>query len=197
VLETDDRAVYLHEGEAGTITLRGWVRGQPAANQPVSVRQFSTTNKTFAPVPPAAAVVACPAEVQLDAGGTVVIALTGAAPGSCTLRFGAAGASLGPDFFACVRVLPADDFSSVPDSEITYAFVYDKVLRYYHLLHPAMDGVFDLSDQDRVEERADRIRTRIKATAWDDPQYMPRTRELSAGKVALLLRWCDIVSPPG
>jgi hypothetical protein len=60
-----------------------------------------------------------------------------------------------------------------------------------------MDGVFDLSDQDRVEERADRIRTRIKATAWDDPQYMPRTRELSAGKAALLLRWCDLVSPPG
>jgi hypothetical protein len=56
---------------------------------------------------------------------------------------------------------------------------------------------FDLSVEASVVAHADRIRTRIRDTAWDDPQYMPRTRDLSTGKTALLLRWCDIVVPPG
>ncbi len=104
------------------------------------------------------------------------------------------------DFFACVRVLPADDFSAVPDNQLTFAFIYENVLKYYHLLHPAMDVAvpgFDLSVQAQVELRADRIRTRIRDTPWDDPQYMPRTRELSAGKAALLVRWCNLIAPPG
>jgi hypothetical protein len=196
VLETDDRAVYLQEGGNGSIRLRGWLRGQPAGGKQIAIRQFFTTNKTFAPAPPATAIVSVVDQVVLDATGSATIALAGAAPGCGTLQFGAVGDVAAPDFFACVRVLPKDDFSGIPDDQVTFAFVYDKVLRYYHLLHPAMDRVFDLSSEGQVELRADRIRTRIKVIDWSDPQYMPRTRELSAGKATLLLRWCDIVSPP-
>ena len=200
VLETDDRAVYLQEGKGRAINLRGWLRGGPAAGERITIRQFSTTNKTQAPVPPAPAVVTCPDHVDLDARGSAAIPLTGASSGCCMLRFAGASDPAATDFFACVRVLPKDDFSAVPDDQITFEFIYKNVLKYYHLLHPAMDVAipgFDLSVQASVELHADRIRTRIRDTAWGDPQYMPRTRELSAGKAALLLRWCDIVAPPG
>jgi hypothetical protein len=140
-------------------------------------------------------VVTCPDHVVLDAAGAAEVPMTAAAPGCCTLMFAGAADPTAADFFACVRVLPKDDFSAVPDAQVTFQFVYDNVLRYYHLLHPAMDAVFDLSSGDRVEERADRIRTRLRDTSWEDPRYMPRTRELSAGKAALQLRWCDLVSP--
>lgn len=201
VLETDNRTVYLQEGQAGTIALRGWLRGRAAAGERIGVHQFVTTNKTSAPVPPATAVVTCPVHVDLDAHGGAAVALAGAAPGCCTLRFAGASDPAATGFFACVRVLPKDDFSAVPDADLTFAFVYENVLKYYHLLHPAMDVVipgFDLSVQASVESRADLIRTRIliSLTPWDDFQYMPRTRELSAGKIALLLRWCNIVVPP-
>jgi hypothetical protein len=200
VLETDDRAVYLQEGQAGTINLRGWLNGQPAAGQRVTILQLSETDGSSTPVPPATAIVACPDHVDLDANGRAAIALTAVAPGCCALRFAGAAEPATKEFFACVRVLPKDDFSAVPDDQITFEFIYENVLKYYHVLHPAMDVAitgFDLSVQDSVEQRADPIRTRINKTAWDDPQYMPRTRELSDGKKSLLLRWCNIVSPTG
>jgi hypothetical protein len=199
VVETDDRTVYLQEGGAGTINLRGWQSGQPAAGERIVISQFSTTNKTFAPVPPATAIVNSPDHVDLDADGQAAIVVTGVAPGCCTLQFTGASNPDATDFSTCVRVLPKDDFSAVPDAQIDFAFIYENVLKYYHLLHPAMDVAipgFDLSVEASVVARADRIRTRIRDTPWDDPQYMPRTRELSAGKTALLLRWCDIVAPP-
>ena len=145
-------------------------------------------------ISPATAGVTCPGQVDLDAHGGAAITLTGAAPGCCMLQFTGASDSASTDSFACVRVLPKDDFRGVPDDQITFAFVYDNVLRYYHLLHPAMDGILDLSAEHKVKEQANRIWTRIRDTAWDGPHYMPRTRKLSAGKVALLLRWCDIVA---
>src|SRR5262249_1914197 len=160
----------------------------PAAGQGIAISQFSTTDKTFAPVPPATAIVNCPDHADLDASGQATISVTGASPGCCTLQFAGASNPDAADFFACLRVLPTDDFSAVPDSQITFAFVYENVLKYYHLLHPAMDVAvpgFDLSLENSVVARADKIRTRVQNTSWDDPQYMPRTRELSAGKAAL------------
>jgi hypothetical protein len=200
VVETDDRTVYLQEGEAGTINLRGWQSGQPAAGTTITIRQLFTTNGSSDPVPPATAIVNCPDHVDLDANGQAAIAVTAVAPGCCTLQFTGASNPDVTDFFSCVRVLPKDDFSAVPDAQLNFAFIYDNVLKYYHLLHPAMDVAvpgFDLSVEASVVAHADRIRTRIRDTAWDDPQYMPRTRDLSTGKTALLLRWCDIVVPPG
>ena len=47
--------------------------------------------------------------------------------------------------FSFVRVLPYDDFSHIRDEEITFDLVYDKVLRYYELILPAMSGIFQVS----------------------------------------------------
>jgi hypothetical protein len=93
------------------------------------------------------------------------------------------------DFFTNVRVLPRDDFSTVPDHDLTFAFVYKNVLQYYYLIYPTMDRFIDLSSEQNVRDNADALLARIakdRLRHWD---YMPRTRELSDGKRALLERW--------
>jgi hypothetical protein len=196
VIETDDRATYLQQGQQSNITLRAWLRGRPAAAQKVKIRQFATPNKTLDPVPPAAPVVQCPDTVVTDQNGTALVLVMATDPGCCTLRFTSPDNDDSTEYFACVRVLAADDYSHVPDGQVDFALVYREILQYYHLLHPAMDSVIDLSDENAVRARIDPIRARASATAWDNPAFMPRTRDLSAGKLALLLRWCAIVSPP-
>jgi len=78
-----------------------------------------------------------------------------------------------------VSSLP-NDYSSIPDKDLTFAFIYQEVLRYYHVLYPAMRAVFSLADEHEVTKRADAIRNdRSKDLAkWS---HMPRTREMSAG----------------
>ena len=46
-----------------------------------------------------------------------------------------------------------------------------------------------------IIDSAEGIRDRMKPELRNDWEYMPRTREMSAGKRALLLRWLDLVSP--
>jgi hypothetical protein len=196
VVETDDRATYLEQGHLGTLRLRGWVRGRPAAGASVRIRQFSTTHKTNAPIPPATPVVRCPDAVTLDADGAAAVPVQGLNSGCCTLRFLPAEDEARTDYFGCVRVLPTDDYSHLPDSQVDFALIYREIFQYYHLLHPAMDALIDLSSEAAVRARLDPVRARVAGTAPDDPAFMPRTRDLSAGKLALLLRWCALVAPP-
>ena len=51
-------------------------------------------------------------------------------------------------------------------------------------------------DRRQVKLKADKIRDSIAAVHWDDQAYIPRTRDLSAGKAELLRRWCDLIVPP-
>jgi len=96
------------------------------------------------------------------------------------------------DGFAVVRVLPADDYDHIPDDLVTYAFVYQEVLRYYHLLYPAMSRIINWADEDDVRANAAGISDRISKGSSDRFGYMPRTRDLSDGKRKLLERWCRL-----
>jgi hypothetical protein len=87
-------------------------------------------------------------------------------------------------------VLPKDDYSSISDGDLTFAFVYQEVLRYYHLTYPAMSKVFLLNDEATVTSQAAAILHVIAKDSWPRYGYMPRTRELSDGKRTLLERWC-------
>ena len=197
VLETDDRAVYLQQNGSAQIVIKGWLAGRPAGGLQVRILQYVTTNKSVAPVPPTAPVVQCPDFVNFSPNGDATITVVGVNPGCCLLAF------LGPDevndsreHFACVRVLALDDYSHIPDNQIDFPMVFREVLQYYHLLHPAMDIVADLSNDSEVENKISTMRERLLQTGWEKFAYMPRTRDLSAGKLALLKRWFDIVSPP-
>ena len=191
---SDDRCVYLQEGEIRDFTLRLFDKGDAATTAAdVRVAQYDTTNRIITPVSPTSGIVSHDDELHLPAGGTATFAVTAQRPGVCVL------ALLPPDeddqsldYFVNIRVLPRDDYDAIPDSALTFAFLYDEVLRYYHLLCPAMSEQFPLNNAFRVKLKAAEIKRRISTSLWDTVAYMPITRDLSDGKRKLLDRWCDL-----
>jgi hypothetical protein len=104
-----------------------------------------------------------------------------------------------------VRVLPNDeDFSRYyvdPTAEepigndlLTFDVVYDRVLRTYYLLFPAMNKIFALNSEKDVTSMAQAILERTELSLWMTTSYMPRTRDLSASRKQLLRAWCRKVA---
>jgi hypothetical protein len=199
-IETDDRNLYLQLGETRQATLRFSRRGAAPGERLVAVTlQYVTSNKAqpAQPSPPERHLVAMPERVECDESGRAGIELRAIAPGTCAIAFqregepaGALDATLGA--FLNVRVFPADDYSTIPDSELTFDLIYREVLRYYHLIYPAMSRIFPLNGEEAVRENAEAILERIDPAVWGKWEYMPRTRELSEGKRQLLERWCRL-----
>ncbi len=59
-----------------------------------------------------------------------------------------------------------------------------------------MGQVLDLSDEQVVTAAAETLLRRTEPGDWQRTRYMPRTRDLSAGKRRLLERWCRKVLDP-
>jgi hypothetical protein len=141
--------------------------------------------------------------LTVDANGMVDLTLTGVEPGVGMIRLVPAGSNP-PDpkgmadwmrlFYINVRVLPADSqFDSVPDSALTWDFIYANVLRYFYRLYPAMDSHVPLNNQQAVTNAAPMLRMMIDPSKWNSTLYMPVTRELSDGKRRLLQRWLNLL----
>lgn len=146
-----------------------------------------------------------PQGAMVDLDGTLTLSLTGLQPGLGMLRFlvGPSSANFPPPdsdqdqgawmrFWSCnVRVLPSDaELDAIPDAQVTWELVYDKVLRFYYRMFPAMDGPMKLNDQATVSARAQMLQLMIAENSWPSTLYMPITRDLSDGKRRLLQRWC-------
>jgi hypothetical protein len=113
-----------------------------------------------------------------------------------TLKAGDFISETGEDARTMVRVLPYDDYSGLSDDEVTFPLVYSEVLRYYHLLCPAMSERLDLSDP-TLWTTPSAAHYLLEVTApelWATPLSMPRTRDLSAPRRALLQRFCRLVT---
>lgn len=100
-----------------------------------------------------------------------------------------------------LRILPNnEDFSQyyvdpsapepVGNSSLTFDLVYQKVLRTYYLLYPAMNQIFELNDQGAVTGQAENILKATDPAIWMSSHYMPRTRDMSASRRTLLRAWC-------
>lgn len=102
------------------------------------------------------------------------------------------------EYFSCVRVLPYDDYRHVPDEELTLDFVYREVLHYYAILYPIMSTIIPWGpantphDPERVGQFATLMLQAVDESRLGTALQMPITRELSAGKRALLQRWCKL-----
>jgi hypothetical protein len=98
-------------------------------------------------------------------------------------------------FFVSLRVLPSDaELDSTPDDALTFRFVFEKVLRTWHLINPVMAGPgvgLPLNDEATMTALAARIRQVTDRQAFETFACMPVTRDLSEGKRRLLHRWCD------
>jgi hypothetical protein len=106
-----------------------------------------------------------------------------------------------------VRILPNDeDFSQyyvdpaadepVGNELLTFDVLYEKVLRTYYLLYPAMNKRFPLNSESEVTKMAGAILQRTELSLWMKTTYMPRTRDMSASRRKLLRAWCRKVAPP-
>ncbi|HUQ06366.1 MAG TPA: hypothetical protein VM261_27875 [Kofleriaceae bacterium] len=137
-----------------------------------------------------------------DANGNLALTITGVDAGMCILLLTPDGQAP-PDnlngfspawtwlYFVHVRVLPADaDLDAIPDDQITWDLVYEKVLRYYYKVFPTMDQHLMLNDKQACMNAAQMLLLMTDPSAWDSTLYMPITREMSDGKRNLLHRWC-------
>lgn len=101
-------------------------------------------------------------------------------------------------YFIHIRVLPADaDLDAIPDDQLTWTLVYEKVLRYYYKMYPVMDAHLVLNDEAACRRAAQMLLLLTDPSSWSSTLYMPITREMSDGKRRLLHRWLRLTQRGG
>jgi hypothetical protein len=200
VVDTDDRNIYMNQGEERTVTFRVLYRGGVPAS-PVRLRiqqRFNPEKATSAPVPKAQRAMEHPDTVETDGQGIARITVKARAPMLGFLHCFVDGQPEAPSpTRGCLvnfRAFAEDNYDHIQDAELNFPLIYQEVLRYYHVVYPAMTRHFSLADEGDVIANADGIRGVMAPAMHDKWAYMPRTREMSAGKRKLLFRWLDIVA---
>ena len=97
--------------------------------------------------------------------------------------------------YATMRILPYDDYSHQLTTGPTFDDVYDNIFQYYDLIVPAMNERLPMNDQSLWDTptAAQYLKRIIEPSLWSSPNYMPRTRDLSAKRRELLVAYCDAV----
>ncbi|HSH04034.1 MAG TPA: hypothetical protein VLL52_16080 [Anaerolineae bacterium] len=222
-VETDNRVIYMNmEENEDTLTVQLFHHGQPAANVPVTVSQWSSTATnipdsidstdekiTHEPTQiydkPHQALHITPTEGVTDAHGRFTFHLTATNIGVARLYFGVPGAKDvpqdQPDFFSThrhfyttVRVLPADDHLDAIENP-DWATVYENVLRVYYIIYPGTSEHFPLNNEVAVRQNAKNVLQRMHPSLWHSTLYMPTSRDMSPGKRRLLQRWLQQQPP--
>ncbi len=184
----DQANLYLEEGEGAAVRLRVFERGERPSS-PVSVMLVELGGP------------ALPPSVETDAAGQVTVPINGSSPGSWTwVLVPWLGQAPAPptrlvteqnEYFT-LRVTPAD--ADIAALDPTWQNVYEKVLRDWDALAPAMDNWLRLGDEEQCRAYAPLIRELTSRARFDDFRYMPVTRDLSRGQRTLLHRWCEAVT---
>jgi hypothetical protein len=176
-MATDDRCLYLHVGESISYRMRPLWKGRPMPNQALQLRisQYTFTAQD-PPNPPSQLViktlVPVPSErLHRDAAGQPIVCYGRRrihhfhrywfVAGAAMLRYQAPGDNFNPNqdgsnayhYFGFVsynifRVLPNDNYDHVPDSQITWDFVYQNVIRYFYLIYPGMFARLAFQNED-------------------------------------------------
>lgn len=200
-VDTDDRNLYFDEGEERSVTIRVLERGRKPSS-PISIRilqWFNPEKARSGPIPPAARALEHPDLITTDEDGIARITLRAKAPMlgflSCFIDGQADAPSPSSGCLINFRIFPAGTYDHLTDIEIDFALIYREVLRYYHVIYPAMGRIFPLNDEQTLIDNAEGIRERMDPKLHDNWEYMPRTREMSAAKRNLLLKWLAKVAP--
>jgi len=216
-VETDDRAVYCDVGQSGQISILVRQRGRaPTSDQLVYIWEYQNVtypggaqaraHTELTPVGQGGTLqhrVCLTPRVVFPAGRTAPLPLpfTALRPGSLALGFTLDGMPpqgsypWGTGFYAGVRVMPKDDYSSIPlERRVSWEFIYQNIIRYYYLIYPVMSQVFPLNNEAAMREAADSIVERSDTKLWESTRYMPISRDLSAGKRQLLVEWAESVA---
>jgi len=186
------------------VQVRSFVRGVPAAVPEIHVRQCP--NPEALPREQGSTMI-----VGLDGGAACVVGTDEAGLGAFTLRglrAGTARLSLTVDpadvpdghdderHFSrvgamTVRVLPDDWWlEAIPAEQVTFDLIYREVLQPYEQLYSFMrDEVFSLADEFKVQTYAKLMWQMCDPRNKGRTYYMPPSRDLTAPKAQLLLRF--------
>lgn len=219
---TDDQTVYLdlHDTEGGvaahgTAEVRVFFKGEPIAEpMTLSVEVWGDVQKpgTANSVNPLVVTATEISEkhirtftVEVPAGGRANVPIEARAAACYKLRYLVPGLHIDKtapqwavEYFSCFRALPYDDYSWLADEDLTFEFLYEHVLSYYAILYPVMSTIIPWGpantphDPERVGQFATLMLQAVDESRLGTALQMPITRELSAGKRALLQRWCRL-----
>jgi hypothetical protein len=89
------------------------------------------------------------------------------------------------DFFN-FRVYPLEDYSQL---DASWEHVYAKVLRFYYVTFPAMSKRIPLNDEGTIKAVGSQILARTGPSYRPTTLYMPITRSMTPGQLALLKRY--------
>lgn len=213
--ESDDRCVYIDEGQtvSATVVVTSKAGPAPAAMSLLLAQYDSNGNLLAAPLVQVVDSAGHPVQSHIlpVINGTAAFGIQSLAPGACYLAFypfqdqpptsiPQTGIPLPSTFYIAIRMLPFDNEleRNTPDSQLSWAFIYTHVLRVFSLVYPVMSLVRNLSDRSVVEGMAEQLKFATSLDTFESTLYMPITRDLSAGKRLLLQRWVNLLSntPP-
>lgn len=206
---SDERDYYLENGQSGSIQIKVMKNGKPAANTTVNLQQFAINYADDSadvggdsPTPSTAWVCDMPATVTTDASGKATIPLKAKKTGNTVIRYTLGNdqdaVNVLRDGFTNIRVLPNDDYSKIPDPALLgqagFKIVYDNVLRYFYITFPVMQPIMDFSNYEvmTTPQLLKMLQTVTDPSRWWGYGYMPRSRDLSASRRDLLVRWANV-----
>lgn len=180
---SNDRNIYLDEvGGATTITLKVMELGGPVKSD--TQLTLSTASSGTAPD---AGFLTFPSSLSVKAGSDRVhfeVSDNGGNAGFLALNV---AFDQNTAYFVNFRKYEQDDFSGIiGQGNISWDTVYEHCLRFYYLLFPAMSKRIPLNDEATIQAVGGEILKRISDSYRHTTLYMPVTRSLSPGKVALL-----------
>ena len=184
----DPRNLYLDElGGGATLELTVRELGGPVRGDTVLTLTTSASGTLDDP-----GFLAFPAQVTVAQGSdraSFAVSDNGGGPGFLALDFAAPDSA---GYFVNFRKYPQDDFgSTIAAGSIPWQLVYERCLRFYYLLFPAMSRRIPLDDEATINAVAGEILKRISERYRGTTLYMPLTRSLSPGKVALLRAYLE------
>ncbi len=212
VAETDQRGVYVDQSQTRSITINVYQKGQLASGPTqlqILVAQYDNQGTLITSSQQRLVEVLDQQGKPLTGGvasvdnGIASIKVRPLQPGTCSLGFfpfqvgqalpqppsnGFPGTG---DFYAAIRTLPFDNkFEHLPpDQVVDWNFVYQHVLLNFDVVYPVMSLIINLHNEKAIDSSAPAIEHAISPSQFESTLAMPITREMSAGKRALLLKY--------
>jgi hypothetical protein len=210
--ETDQRGVYLDQGQTQQVTVQVYQQGvtPPAGGVEILLATYDEQLNNVSPDQSILQLLDAqgnplpdPPVLTVGADGSATFGVTPRQSGIAMVFFlpYAAGAAqpqppdIGnmaqiPDSYAAVRALPFDnELLKMQPADITWDFVYKDVLQTYNLVYPLMSLVLNLASEATVNQNAQQIDYATSLQQWLTTLFMPITREMSAGKRYVLQQY--------
>ena len=203
-VRADQFVSRLNEGESFEVNLKATYLGKPKPGATINLEQ---SKSAFGPTPPAVGTpenaIAFPASVATDENGYASINVVASDPGNPREY-------IDGQIYGIVYKLDTQDYDMLNPSDFVSLLVYSSVpessiqnpdwdrdiqpiMQQYANLYPLMSkGIFNLADKEVVHNNAE-ILSFVFSKELTDPNYMPATRDLSAGKQRMILRYLETV----